>query len=577
MGIFVKEIKEFFKITTKIGVLEIEDHEKLLKYFNVAEENHLYVELYDRNHDFKHIMRVCMYTYLLCQKLDIGGKYQDMALMAALYHDAGLEKSESSEGYCERSAAIFEDDCKKLYSKDDLEIIKRIISLSDAKSNEFDFKDLNVDSKEDKEQIKKIYRIIKDAKAIDRNRMNYTFNKCKPRYLRFDESKKMLEMADIIIFEFKKNYFRRVDDDEEEKFNRYYSNYAKYAQKFIPVRNQVIEEKLLSDDNIENKLGDKSKELYKIPDLLYFVSYDKDELKKDKNDHIIANENIMQAVFEAIFNNPSKIKYEIVENFNKDGKYAAKYTLDERIKDSLNEVVKKGKVYIHVFDSNLFYRLGGKVSVDRKWASRSYRKIEEIDIFQLDVDDLLNSLKTSSLLNISKWNKEKGYQDVILSIEDEYLEQYASDGNIVEASKKLEERVNEFFPELRGFVNVLQDDVDKIINEKNNEEDNKKRVEKAREFLHDKFYTQANTQWIYSISKKEEYLKSKFDVHTTPDNGENKYITGVKIVDSESVGTKPIKEANHGIMKSFWGAVFLSAIIGLVLGGIIAAICCLVI
>lgn len=585
MGIFVKEIKNFFKITTKLGVLEIEDHEKILKYFNIAEENRLYVDPYDKNHDFNHIMRVCMYTYLLCQKLDITEKYQDMALMAALYHDAGLERNESSEGFCEKSATIFESNCKKLYSENDLNIIKKIISLCDTKSNEFDFSDLNVTTKTDKEQIKKIYSVVKDAKAIDRNRMDYTFSKCKPRYLRFDESKKMLEMADSIIFEFKKSYFRRGEEDDEERFNRYYSNYAKYAQRFVPVRNQVIEGNLLNDDTISQKLGDNAKDLYKVPDLLYYVSYDKDDVKKDKNGHVIANENLMEAVFNVVFNNSRELKYDIVETFNKDGKYAAKYSLDERIKDALNNTIKKGIVYIHVFDSNLFYRLGGKISVDKEWASRSYRKVEDVDLFQLDVDDLLNSLKTNSLLNISKWNKEKGYQDVVKYFENEYLNDFLNDGDTIEASKNLENVVNTYWSELEKFANVLHDDVDKILSKADSKEDNKDKAKKTQEslvdevkdFLHKKFYTQTNTQWIYNISKKEEYLKSKIDVHITSDTGENKIITGVKIVETEAVGTVPIIKEKKGFIGKFWSVILLSAIIGLVLGGIIAAVCCIMI
>lgn len=584
MALFSKEIQDFMDIVNKLELLSPKEQDLLKSYFQEFIDHKLYVTLYDRKHDVNHVMRVALYVHILCNRLKVETKYYDMVMMAAIYHDTGLDRDKSKIESGLLAAKKFEECNKDNYEVQDLEIIKRIIALYNDKSDELDFNGLGIKLKADMDKVKQIYFILKDADAIDRNRMDYSFAKCKPRYLRLSQSKSLMEIADKVLFEFKKIEFCNSEYDDEDKFSFYYKLYVNYIKKYLPVRDEVIKNKIKDNDVIEKKLGSNASELFRIPNLVFYGCLEyKDVLKTKKdNNHLIAYEGPLQAFFVSLFSSPLEVITEIDEHFTENGEYKVEYIIDELVKGALDNYINDTNIVIYVLDGNLFYKPTGSKYLSRDWYSRSYRDICPLDSFTVNVKKILKILEDKKVVTYKKWNEDKVYPSIINLLSQNYIENYTSnEQDLKNKDVAVDNLVKSYYSGYEEFVNFLRTDLKTLmaIPVKEKEKDLTEeqvlivRKKEARGFITGTF-TELNDskERVFSKTKVDNYLEIKKNPKKAKSilkeqKKHNK--TAIKLETIEDVNSSNIN-VKESIWISYAKVIGLSAFIGVILGGLVA-------
>lgn len=572
MAVFDKEFHTFFDIVTKLDLVSKEEQDILSDYFKQLSDNKLYVVLYDRKHDVSHALRVALYTYLLCKKKNVEAKYHDMAMMVAIYHDSGLDRSKPKDTHGIDSANLFEKYNKDKYSPKDLEIIKRLISLHSSTSNELDMNGLHVRSKKAIEQINLVYSIIKDADAIDRNRLDYSFAKCKPRSLRLTEAKALMETADKVLFEYKKKEYVPSKLDDNAKFNYYYKIYVNFAKKYLPVKNEVIEKRLATSTKIESVLGERAKELFRVPSILFYGNDNSFDLLKEKTDknanmHMICSDSPLQSFFRTVFQNDVEIGMKVNEYFDENGEYVVKYILDEYVPDAIKKTIKDRKITVHVLDGNLFYKTTEDRYNSRDWVSRNYRDIYAMDKFSINVEEFFHTLLENKVLAYSPWNVSKDIPNIVNNIiYKSYIPKLKL--NISDADDSLDDLVKKYYPSRSEFVNKFRNDIKNImfkdgeLNDKNYDE----KFNEVRKFVLNNFQS-LNSQdvYVYNSKKIDEYINSKEEKTEKKDI---KLVTKQEEIKVE----KTIVKEKKPLLQGYVAMVVLSGLIGIFCGGIMAVL-----
>ena len=165
-------------------------------------DEHLYTKTKILYHDIKHIERVLIYcTWILNEKLKKGEKIEneDILFLAALYHDTGKTVGANNKNHGFVGADITKD---KLQGKLDNKTINTICELIKTHAvdddnvylNDFDY------SEEEKKNIRILSDILKDADALDRNRLKiYPFDRCKIKFLRTNEAKEIFSETNLLL------------------------------------------------------------------------------------------------------------------------------------------------------------------------------------------------------------------------------------------------------------------------------------------------------------------------------------------------------------------------------------------
>lgn len=174
---------------------------------NKSIKEQLYTKIHFPYHNLEHIERVlCYCVWILNMKIAKGEilKYTDILLYSALYHDCGRSLFVSNKKHGIVGAEIAKKKIKNIFNKKDLKIIELLIETHAKSNNNVDFKNYRF-SKEEKENIQILSDILKDADALDRNRIKlFKFAQCNPKYLRTDEAKKIYYDSAIFLKEYEK-------------------------------------------------------------------------------------------------------------------------------------------------------------------------------------------------------------------------------------------------------------------------------------------------------------------------------------------------------------------------------------
>ncbi len=566
MAVFEKEFKNFFDIVTRLNILDSLEQDTMRSYFSHLSDNKLYVVLYDRKHDVNHAIRTTLYTHLLCTKKGIDKKYYNYVMLAAMYHDCGLDRNRPKETHGIDGANIFEK-CNPDMNKRDVAIIRRLIALHTSESNELDLSGLNIKSKKQIAELNKIYCILKDADAIDRNRLDYSFTKCKPRALRFPESKALLETADNVLFEYKKKEYVMPNLDNKAKFEYYYKIYVNFAKKYLPVKNEVIAKKLTSSLKIENELGERAKELFRVPAVLFYGSTSNFELIKEKSGkeedfHLICSDSPLQSFFRTVFQNDVEVGISIKEYFDENGEYVVKYHLDEYVKGAIEKTIAGKKIMIHVLDGNMFYKATEGRYNTRDWTSRNYRNIYAMDKFEIDVKEFFNSLMDNKVLTYSPWSPGKEIPNIISIMKTSYIPRLLNEEP--ESDKDLNDIIDKYYPNQKEFVKYFKEDIYEILDRLKASTYNIK-YEEIEEFITDKFqYKNNQDEYVYNSKRISDYIESKKKVAAEPDKKTNV----VKIVAEEDLSS--VEEKEKSPVQGYIAMILLSIVIGLLIGAILA-------
>lgn len=163
-------------------------------------------QLYTKNHfpyhNIEHIEKVlCYCIWILNKKRKQGEKLKnvDILLYSALYHDCGRSLMISNKIHGMVGAKIAVEKLKDDFNGKNLNAIKLLIETH-AKSNDVvDFQDYNFSNIE-RENIQILSNVLKDADALDRNRIKiFKIARCNPNYLRTEEAKEIYHASDLFL------------------------------------------------------------------------------------------------------------------------------------------------------------------------------------------------------------------------------------------------------------------------------------------------------------------------------------------------------------------------------------------
>ena len=154
----------------------------------------LYTNTWIPYHSLNHAERVIIYCLWIVHNLEKNGttiNNIDILLKAALYHDCGRTWNLFAENHGISGAKKMRLILKDELNEKSLNIIELLIETHATKDNKVDFKNYEFTNQE-KENIQLLSDILKDADALDRNRIKlFTFARCKEEYLRTKEAKEI--------------------------------------------------------------------------------------------------------------------------------------------------------------------------------------------------------------------------------------------------------------------------------------------------------------------------------------------------------------------------------------------------
>lgn len=187
----------------------------------------LYTNTKDFKHDLKHIERVLTYVQWILNEKKKNGKVienQELLFYATLYHDIGKTIGASNK---EHGKVGSQEVYKYLEDALDKKSIKIVSSLIKTHASEDDRVEFSEDfSEEEKKRIQELSDILKDADALDRNRLNYPapMGVCDVNKLRTQEARKILKFSDQFLEEYNKAI---IFIKEKESGTKIFNNYQK--------------------------------------------------------------------------------------------------------------------------------------------------------------------------------------------------------------------------------------------------------------------------------------------------------------------------------------------------------------
>ncbi|MFA5603676.1 MAG: HD domain-containing protein [Bacilli bacterium] len=195
MSTIIQEIvKSDYNIVNKYIDLTIEEQQKITEILSSIKTNYLYDS---KIHGLYHSEKVFLFAYIIAKAENLNPVDLQIITDAALYHDIGRinDCEDTLHGLCSanRVGNVINNDIYK--DKENLNILKAIIdghSVNDSRRDCF-IEDYEI---KESDRYYKLYNILKDADALDRNRF-YSYNDCflDERYLRTDMSKKLIVLS----------------------------------------------------------------------------------------------------------------------------------------------------------------------------------------------------------------------------------------------------------------------------------------------------------------------------------------------------------------------------------------------
>lgn len=189
---------------SSIGFSE-EQIQFIFKLVNRGIQEKLYVNSHVPYHNLKHIERVlCYCMWILNQKKNNGEilENQDILFYSALYHDCGRSLLVSNKMHGIVGAQIAKEKLKDTFDSKKVIGICLLIETHASRVDEVDFKNITF-SKEEKENIQILSNILKDADALDRNRIKlFKFAQCNPNFLKTKEAKEIYLQSDTFYLKY---------------------------------------------------------------------------------------------------------------------------------------------------------------------------------------------------------------------------------------------------------------------------------------------------------------------------------------------------------------------------------------
>ncbi len=196
---YIKNINSDF---IKYMELTNESVQKIYSLVTYAIKEKLYTHSKVLYHNLEHIERTLIYAYWIMQKKHFLLQNEDILLYALLYHDAGRVKICSNKMHGIKGAEIAKLKLKDVFDAKQLEAISLLIKNHASKSDILSFTN-GVFTEEEQAYLQELANIVKDADALDRNRLKlFPFAMCNPNFLRSEESKEIYKSSNRLLQEY---------------------------------------------------------------------------------------------------------------------------------------------------------------------------------------------------------------------------------------------------------------------------------------------------------------------------------------------------------------------------------------
>jgi len=172
-----------------------------------AIQEKLYTNIHVPYHNIEHIERVlCYCIWILNMKASTKENLENIEILlySALYHDCGRNLFTTNKMHGVVGARLMREKLKDDFSEKDLNKIALLIETHAKPDDAIDFKNVQFKGCE-KKNIQILSNILKDADALDRNRIKlFKFAQCNPNYLRTEEAKEIYKVSHIFLEEYEK-------------------------------------------------------------------------------------------------------------------------------------------------------------------------------------------------------------------------------------------------------------------------------------------------------------------------------------------------------------------------------------
>lgn len=246
-----KTFLESIQITSN-QTLEIE------KMINTAIKENLYTNTLDFKHDLKHIERVMIYIQWIINEKEKNGERvenQDILKTAALYHDIGKSVNSSNELHGTIGSIEFRKKKQGILSDDCIDKICALIETHAVDDDKIHL--LNVSNNE-LENLQLLSNILKDADALDRNRLNYPapIGTCDEKKLRTNEAKQIFQKSDLLLKEYMASYIKGKEQNLNTKIMNNYEKLKLWLDEYNAGVNNIYHASL--DPTIEKLVPQES-------------------------------------------------------------------------------------------------------------------------------------------------------------------------------------------------------------------------------------------------------------------------------------------------------------------------------
>lgn len=159
-------------------------------------------------HGLNHNIKVLLFALYIAYKNNLDDIDLKILIDACIYHDIGRINDIYDEKHGLRSAEVISKivDSKIYKDKESLNMLKAIVEYHSI-PDKFNKRIFNKYKLQNYERFILLANILKDADGLDRLRTsinNKTFSDLNPKYLRLDESKKLVKISHIINYIFSK-------------------------------------------------------------------------------------------------------------------------------------------------------------------------------------------------------------------------------------------------------------------------------------------------------------------------------------------------------------------------------------
>lgn len=218
----------------------------------------IFTHTLDFKHDIKHIERVTIYVkWIINEKEKKGEKVenQDILKTAALYHDIGKSIDASNATHGIIGSKEFRKNKQGILTDD---YIDKICALIETHAVEDDKIHLSNISPDELENLQLLSNILKDADALDRNRLNYPapIGTCDVNKLRTEEAKQILKTSDTLLKEYMDAYIKEKERNSNTEIMNNYDKLKLWLNEYESGVNNIYHASL--DPTIEKLMPQES-------------------------------------------------------------------------------------------------------------------------------------------------------------------------------------------------------------------------------------------------------------------------------------------------------------------------------